>query len=132
MEELGVSKILKPEVLSKSSEQLDQLQRNQVVSGKDKRTVSFLAEGTYKKKTTFSSGEHTNNSQAGPEKQHLTSSVKHIDPHEDKIHMAAQSSGSKNRDDTVLSIRSIEADEITLETGRYMMILFAFVFKLVA
>lgn len=117
MEELGVSKTSKPEVLSKSSEQLDQLQRKQAVSGKDKRTVSFLADGTHTEKTMFSSGEHTNNSQAGTEKQHLTSSVKHIYPHEDKIHMAPHCNGSKNRDDTVTPIRSTEADEITLETG---------------
>ncbi|XP_056587295.1 protein Shroom1 [Triplophysa dalaica] len=117
MEELGVSKTSKPEVLSKSSEQLDQLQRKQVVSGKDKRSVSFLAEGTHTEKSLFSSGEHTNDFQAGPERQHLTSSVKHLYSYEDKIQMAPCSDESKIGDDTVMSVRSTEADEITLETG---------------
>lgn len=118
MEELGVSKTSKPKVLSKSSEQLDQLQRKQVLSGKDKRSVSFLAEGTHTEKSLFSSGEHTNDFQAGPERLHLTSSVKHLYPYEDKIQMAPCSDGSKNGDDTLMSVRSTEADEITLEAGR--------------
>lgn len=124
MEELGGSKTSKPEVLSKSSEELDQLQRKQAVSGKDKRTVSFLAKETHTEKTMFSYEEHANNSQAAPEKKHLTGSVKYVYPHEDKIHMAPHSNGFKNRNDTDMPVRSTEADEITLETGRYIPIHF--------
>lgn len=108
MEELGVSKISKPEVFSKSSEQLDQMQG----------AASFLAAGTPGK--MFNSGQTTDNSQADPEKHPSTFSVKH----EGDIYIVPHSNGSKNRDDTVIPMsgRSSEADEINLGAGRYILI----------
>ncbi|XP_065143627.1 protein Shroom1 [Paramisgurnus dabryanus] len=107
MEELGVSKISKPEVFSKSSEQLDQLQGS----------ASFLAAGTHAK--MFNSGQHTDNSQTDAEKHLSTFSVKHVSSHEGEIYIVPHSNGSKNRDDTVtpMSGRSGESDEINLEAG---------------
>ncbi|KAK7144039.1 hypothetical protein R3I93_015020 [Phoxinus phoxinus] len=103
MEELGVSIITKPEVLSRSSEQLDQLQGEQAVPGTEKRTVSFLAEGRHTSRKTLSAGEHTDNSQAGPEHPLLTNSAKHSSSNNDEIHIASHN-GRKHKVDTALSM----------------------------
>ncbi|XP_077080876.1 protein Shroom1 [Siphateles boraxobius] len=103
MEELGVSIITKPEVLSKSSEQLDQHQGKQAMSATEKRTVSFLAEGRHTPRKILSAGEHTDNSQAGPENPLLTNSAKHSSSNNDEIHIASHS-GRKHKVDTVLSM----------------------------
>ncbi|XP_051960164.1 protein Shroom3-like [Xyrauchen texanus] len=74
MEELGVGKISNPKVLSKSSEQLDQQQDKQAMSVKEKR----ISKGQEQMKSMLnqscspmlSSEEHSDKSQAGPEKQH--------------------------------------------------------------
>lgn len=120
MEELGLSIVRRPEVLSKSSEQLDQLQGKQAMPGPEKRTVSFLAEGRHTQKKILSAGEHMDNSQAGPENPLLTSSVKHLSSNDDKIHVASHS-GCKHKVDTVLSVpgHSTEPGGIKLEV-RYI------------
>ncbi|XP_051534253.1 protein Shroom1-like isoform X2 [Myxocyprinus asiaticus] len=73
MEELGVGKISNPKVLSKSSEQLDQQQNKQAMSVKEKRISkgqkhmeSMLNQSC---SPMLSSEEHSDKSQAGPEKQ---------------------------------------------------------------
>lgn len=101
MEELGVSRVTRHEVLSKSSEQLDQCQDRQVMPGTERRTMSFLAEG----RRIPSSGEHTDISQAGPENPLLTHFVKHVSSYDDEIH-ATSHNGRKNKDDMVLSLPS--------------------------
>ncbi|CAM4672526.1 unnamed protein product [Leuciscus chuanchicus] len=103
MEELGVSIITKPEVLSKSSEQLDQLQDKQAMPGTEKRTVSFLAEERHTPRKILSAGEHTDNSQAGPENPLPTNSAKHSSSNNDEIHIASHN-GRKPKVDTVLSM----------------------------
>ncbi|KAL1252416.1 hypothetical protein QQF64_017109 [Cirrhinus molitorella] len=85
MEELGVSKVTRPEVLSKSSEQLDQLQGKQVMPGTERRTASFLAEGRRTHRRIHSSGERMDNSQAGPENPLSSHFVKHMSSHDDEI-----------------------------------------------
>uniref|UniRef100_A0A8C2GHX0 Protein Shroom1-like n=1 Tax=Cyprinus carpio TaxID=7962 RepID=A0A8C2GHX0_CYPCA len=114
MEELGVSKVTRPEALSKSSEQLDQLQGMQVNPGAEKRMVSFLAEGRRTHRRIPSSGEYTAGSPAGPEKPLLTHFVKHVSSHDDEIHTASQN-GRKNKEDTVLSMSSHSRPEISKE-----------------
>ncbi|XP_051734191.1 protein Shroom3 [Ctenopharyngodon idella] len=119
MEELGLSIVRRPEVLSKSSEQLDQLQGKQAMPGPEKRTVSFLAEGRHTQKKILSAGEHMDNSQAGPENPLLTSSVKHLSSNDDEIHVASHS-GRKHKVDTVLSVpgHSTEPGGIKLEVSK--------------
>lgn len=102
MEELGVSIITKPEVLSKSSEQLDQLQGEQAMPGTEKRTVSFFAEGRHTPRKILRAGEW-DNSQAGPENPLLTNSAKHSSSNNDEIHIASHN-GRKHKVDTVLSM----------------------------
>ncbi|XP_056119493.1 protein Shroom1 [Rhinichthys klamathensis goyatoka] len=103
MEELGVSIITKPDVLSKSSEQLDQLQGEQAMPGAEKRTVSVLAEGRHTPRKIVRAGEHTDNSQAGPGNPLLTNSAKHSSSNDDEIHIASHN-GRKHKVDTVLSM----------------------------
>lgn len=105
MEELGASRVTRPEVLSKSSEQLDQVQGRQVMPGTERRTMSFLAEGRCTQRRIPSSGEHTDNSQAGPENPFLTHFVKHVSSYDDEIH-ATSHNGRKNKEDMALSMPS--------------------------
>lgn len=114
MEELGVSKVMRPEVLSKSSEQLDQLQGMQVNPSAEKKMVSFLGEGRRTHRRIPSSGEHTTSSHAGPEKLLLTHFVKHASSHDDEIH-AASHNGCKNKEDTVPSMPSLSRPEVSKE-----------------
>ncbi|XP_016102243.1 protein Shroom1-like isoform X1 [Sinocyclocheilus grahami] len=114
MEELGVSKVTRPDALSKSSEQLDQLQGKQVNPGAEKRMVAFLAEGRRTHRRIPSSGEHTDSSQAGPEKPLLTHFVKHVSSHDDEIHTASHN-GCKNKEDMVLSMPSHSRPEVSKE-----------------
>ncbi|XP_073680469.1 protein Shroom1 [Garra rufa] len=114
MEELGVSKFMRSEVLSKSSEQLDQLQGKQVLPGTERRTVSFLAEGRRTHRRIPSSGEQTGHSQAGPENPLSTHFVKRVSSHDDEIQTAAHS-GRKNKEDKVLSMPSHSRLEISKE-----------------
>ncbi|XP_043077697.1 protein Shroom3 [Puntigrus tetrazona] len=99
MEELGVSRVTRPEVLSKSSEQLDQVQGRQVMSATERRSMSFLAEGRHTQRRIPSSGELRDNSQAGPENTLSTHSPKH----DDEIHTASHN-GRKNKEDMALSM----------------------------
>lgn len=119
MEELGVSIVTRPEVLSKSSEQLDQLQGKQAMPGTEKRTVSFLAEGRHTERKMLSAGEHTDNSQAGPENPLLTNAVKHSSSSNDEIHIASHN-GRKHKVETVLSMpgHSTEPGGIKLEVSK--------------
>ncbi len=103
MEELGVSRVTRPEVLSKSSEQLDHVQGR---PGTERRTeMSFLAEGRYTQRRIPSSGEHTDISQAGPENPLLTHIVKHVSSNDDQIH-ATSHNGRRNKEDMALSMPS--------------------------
>lgn len=108
MEELGVSRVTRPEVLSKSSEQLDQVQ---VMPGTERGTMSFLAKGRRSQRRIPSSGEHMDNSPAGPENPLLTHFVKHVSSYDDEIHTASHN-GRKNKEDTVLSMSSHSRPEI--------------------
>ncbi|XP_067279501.1 protein Shroom1 [Pseudorasbora parva] len=114
MEELGVSIVTRPEVLSKSSEQLDQLQGKQAMPATEKRTVSFHAEGRHTERKMLSAGEHTDNSQAGPENPLLTNSSNN-----DEIHTASHN-GRKHKAETVLSMpgHSTEPGGIKLELSK--------------
>ncbi|XP_051536301.1 protein Shroom3-like [Myxocyprinus asiaticus] len=73
LEELGVSKISSPEVLSKSSEQFDQLQEKQAMSGKETQITKGKEQMDSKLNQScfplLSFGEYSDKSQAGPEKQ---------------------------------------------------------------
>ncbi|XP_051955815.1 protein Shroom1-like [Xyrauchen texanus] len=85
MEELGVSKISSPEVLSKSSEQLDQLQEKQHMSVKETQITKGKEHMESKLNQSccplLRFGEHSDKSQAGPEKQLL----KQISPTPDSL-----------------------------------------------
>ncbi|KAF4098189.1 protein Shroom1 [Onychostoma macrolepis] len=113
MEELGVSRVTRPEVLSKSSEQLDQVQGRQVMPGLERRTMSFLAEGRRTQRRIPSSGEHTDNSQAGPENPLLTHFIKHVSScDDDEIHTASHH-GRSNKEDMALSMPSHSRLEVS-------------------
>ncbi len=100
MEELGGSRVTRPEVLSKSSEQLDHVQG---MPGTERRTMSFLAEGRCTQRRIPSSGEHTDISQAGLENPLLTHIVKHVSSNDDEIH-ATSHNGRRNKEDMALSM----------------------------
>lgn len=121
MEELGVSIVTRPEVLSKSSEQLDQLQSKKAMPGSEKRTVSFLSEGRHTQKKNLSAGEHMDNSQAGPENPLLTRSLQHSSSNDDDETHIASHNGHKHKVDTVVSLpdHSTEPEGIKLEV-RYI------------
>ncbi|XP_016306909.1 protein Shroom1-like [Sinocyclocheilus anshuiensis] len=112
MEELDVSRVTRPEFLSKSSEQLDQVQGRQVIPGTERRTLSFLAEGRRTQRRIPSSGEHMDNSQAGPENPLLTHFVKHVSSYDDDIHTASHN-GRKNKEDMALSMPSHSRLEVS-------------------
>ncbi|KAI2650977.1 Protein Shroom1 [Labeo rohita] len=114
MEELGVSKVTRPKVFSKSSEQLDQLQGKRVMPGTERRTASFLAEGRRTHRRIQSTGEHVYNSQAGPENPLLTHFVKHVSSRDDEIYTASHS-GRKHKDDASLLMPSHSRLEVSKE-----------------
>uniref|UniRef100_A0A671SZQ8 Protein Shroom1-like n=1 Tax=Sinocyclocheilus anshuiensis TaxID=1608454 RepID=A0A671SZQ8_9TELE len=105
MEELDVSRVTRPEFLSKSSEQLDQVQGRQVIPGTERRTLSFLAEGRRTQRRIPSSGEHMDNSQAGPENPLLTHFVKHVSSYDDDIH--TQDVCPQDKSETSLSSQEV-------------------------
>uniref|UniRef100_A0A8C1B355 Shroom family member 1 n=1 Tax=Cyprinus carpio carpio TaxID=630221 RepID=A0A8C1B355_CYPCA len=112
MEELGVSRVTRPEVLSKSSEQLDQVQGSQVMPGTERGTMSFLAKGRRSQRRIPSSGEHMDNSPAGPENLLLTHFVKHVSSYDDEIHTASHN-GRNNKQDMDLSMPSHSMPEVS-------------------
>ncbi|XP_052444434.1 protein Shroom1 [Carassius gibelio] len=111
MEELGVSRVTRPEVLSKSSEQLDQVQGGQVMPATERRTMSFLAEGRRTHRRIHSSGEHMENCQAGPENPLLTPFVKRVSSGDDEIHR--DDNGRKDKEDMALSMPSRSRLEVS-------------------